>query len=288
MKQLNTYLEGLLDKGTKFKASSALLDGIMDYMQDNELIKKRDDYKCTIDGNAVDIYVSHGEISMSLHDLYKFTNTDLYRESKLREMHFNVETTLRYSYPITFEQDITISGDDLINIFTRRGKSISNLNIKAYGVKLVDHATLKDCNIDAHIIAMTYSSKAMRGNLKSNYIFINGFFEESNIKLLSKLGFIESDDHNSVIFKELNDDNKPIINIDPIKELKLKNWTGDTIIIGDMWMYDSGRGYALITKKKSDLNKATNILEMKNGWWVGIFNGSLKDYLKSITNSKSI
>ena len=45
MKQLNTYFEGLLDKGTKSKASSALLDGIMDYMQDNELIKKRDDYK---------------------------------------------------------------------------------------------------------------------------------------------------------------------------------------------------------------------------------------------------
>jgi hypothetical protein len=288
MKQLNTYFEGLLDKGTKSKASSALLDGIMDYMQDNELIKKRNDYKCTIDGNAVDIYVSNGVINIILDILEKFTNTDLYRESNLREIHFNTKTVISYSDDITFNQDITISGDDLIVIYKALRKSITNLNIKAHGVKLSGKTNLKDCNLDAHIIIVSGNAKTTRGNLKSDYIFIEGYQDQSNLKRLIKLGFIEEDYHNRIAYKKLNDDNKPLIDIDPIKELKLKNWTGDTIIIGDMWEFDSSNGYALITKNKSNLNKAINILEMKNGWWVGIFNNSQVDYIKSITNFKSI
>lgn len=288
MKQLNTYFEGLLDKGTKSKASSALLDGIMDYMQDNELIKKRGDYKCTIDGNVINIHVSNDKIDVVLDILEKFTNTDLYQNSKIREIHFNTKTVIRYSDDITFNQNITISGDDLIIIYKALRKSITNLNIKAHGVKLSGKTVLKDCNLDAHIIIVSGNAKSTRGNLKSDYIFIEGYQDQSNLKQLIKLGFIEEDYHNRIAYKELNDDNKPLIDIDPIKELKLKNWTGDTIIIGDMWEFDSSNGYALITKNKSNLNKATNILEMKNGWWVGIFNNSQVDYIKSITNFKSI
>ena len=287
MKQLNTYLEGLLG-GTKTGINSAVIDSIISYMQGNKLINARDDFRCAIDDNTINIHVDHGIINMSLSDLKEFTDTDIYQKGNIKEIHFNTQVATGYSSPVIFKRDITILGDDLISIYAGIRKPLSNLNIKAQGVELAGHTTIKDCNIDAHIIFIVDNVKITRSNLKSEYIFIGGSFEKSNIKLLSNLGFIKSDNPTRIVFAELNDNDKPLIDIDPIKELKLKNWSGDTIIIADTWQYVTQKGYALITKNKSTLDDAKNILEMKNGWWAGIFDDQPKGYIKSITNFKLI
>lgn len=281
MKQLNTYLEGLLDKGSKSQNNSSVIDSAMDYIQSGKLFRSTGEIKCTVNNDTINIYTDNRGPILNLDKLNTFVSDFLTSKTGIRKMHFNnAKLVINYSTPQIFNQDIILSSD-WINIYTLDKAPVKGLNIECPIVHLGGDIVAKNCNINSHIIFMSDTSKIIGCNLKSDYIFVVGSYEKSKIKTLSKLGFITGDKENSIIFTELTNDNE-LINIDPIKELGLKDWIGDTIVIGDSFELIKSNKYALITKNKSTISGAKNIYKMKNGWWVGICEGLIKDYLNSL------
>lgn len=282
MKQLNTYLEGLLDKGSKSQNNSSVIDSAMDYIQSGKLFRSTGEIKCTVNNDTINIYTDTRDlIYIDLGKLNTFVSDFLTSKTNIRKIHFNAELIVNYLTSQIFNQDIILSADSWMNMYNLDKKSVKGLNIECPQVELSGDAVIKKCNINSHIIFMLDTSEIIGCNLKSDYIFVVGSYEKSKIKTLSKLGFITGDKENSIIFTELTNDNE-LINIDPIKELELKNWAGDTIVIGDSFELIKSNKYALITKNKSTISDAKNIYKMKNGWYVGICEGLIKDYLNSI------
>lgn len=280
MKQLNTYLNGLLDKGSKSQNNSAVIDSVMDYIQSGKLFRSLGEIKCTANKDTINIYTGNRGPILNLDNLNTFVSDFPVSKTGIRKIHFNAKLVINYSTPQTFNQDIVLSSD-WINMYTLDKIPVKGLNIECPTVHLGGNIVAKNCNINSHIIFMSDTSKTIGCNLKSDYIFMVGSYEKPKIKTLSKLGFITSNKENSIIFTELTDDNE-LINIDPIKELKLKDWTGNTIIIGDSTEIIKSNKYALITKNKLTVSGAKNIYKMKNDWYVGICEGPIKDYLNSI------
>lgn len=280
MKQLNTYLNGLLDKGSKSQNNSSVIDSIMDYIQSGKLFRSLGEIKCTANNDTINIYTGNRGPILNLDNLNTFVGDFPVSKTGIRKIHFNAKLVINYSTPQIFNQDIILSSD-WINMYTLDKIPVKGLNIECPTVHLGGSIVAKNCNINSHIIFMSDTSKTTGCNLKSDYIFMVGSYEKPKIKTLSKLGFITGGKENSIIFTELTNDNE-LINIDPIKELKLKDWTGNTIIIGDSTEIIKSNKYALITKNKSTISGAKNIYKMKNDWYVGICEGPIKDYLNSI------
>ena len=281
MKELNTYLNGLLDKGSKSQNNSSVIDSAMDYIQSGKLFRSTGEIKCTANNDTINIYTDNRGSILNLDKLNTFVSNFLTSKTGIRKIHFNnAKLVINYSVPQIFNQDIILSSD-WINIYTLDKAPVKGLNIECPIVHLGGDIVAKNCNINSHIIFMLDTSEIIGCNLKSDYIFVVGSYEKSKIKTLSKLGFITGDKENSIIFTELTNDNE-LINIDPIKELGLKDWAGDTIVIGDSFELIKSNKYALITKNKSTISGAKNIYKMKNGWYVGICEGLIKDYLNSI------
>ena len=280
MKQLNIYLNGLLDKGSKSQNNSSVIDSAMDYIQSGKLFRSLGEIKCTANNDTINIYTDNRGPILNLDNLNTFVSDFPVSKTGIRKIHFNAKLVINYSTPQIFNQDIIVSGD-WINMYTLDKVPVKGLNIECSTVHLGGDAVVKNCNINSHIIFMSDTSKTIGCNLKSDYIFMVGSYEKPKIKTLSKLGFITGDKENSIIFTELTNDNE-LINIDPIKELGLKNWAGDTIVIGDSFELIKSNKYALITKNKSTISDAKNIYKMANGWYVGICEGLIKDYLNSL------
>lgn len=282
MKRLNTYLGSLLDKGSKLQNNSSVIDSAMDYIQSEKLFRSTGEIKCVANNDIINIYTNERDpIYINLDKLNTFVSDFLTSKTSIRKIHFNTSLVINYLTPQIFNQDIILSVDSWMNMYNLDKKSVKGLNIECPQVELSGDAVIKKCNINSHIIFMSDTSKIIGCNLKSDYIFMVGSYEKSKIKTLSKLGFITGDKENSIIFTELTDDNE-LINIDPIKELGLKNWAGDTIVIGDSFELIKSNKYALITKNKSTISDAKNIYKMANGWYVGICEGLIKDYLNSL------
>lgn len=284
MKELNTYLEGLLS-GSKSGTNSATIDSIIDYMQSDKLLTTHGNYECVHDNDTINIIADYqGVVNMSLGELEEYANTTLIPKSNIRKIHSNIEFRTGYSNQLSFDQNITLSSDSLIEIYSQYRKTIEGLNLESLRVELMGNTTLKGSNINAHIIFLVDKSKTIQCDLKSDYIFICSSFEKSKIKLLSNLGFVKNDGSSRLNFIKQDDSNKPLIDIDPIKVLDLKRWTGDTIVITERWDNMAMSGCALITKDKLTLtvSDATNIFEMKNGWWVGLYDRMPRDYARSI------
>lgn len=282
MKQLNTYLEGLLS-GSKSGTNSAMIDSIMSYIQSGKLFKAHGEFDCTLNNDTINIDVKYnGVINMALDDLSEFANTDMYQKCGIKKIHFNTQVVSGCSGTISFNKNITLSGDDLMHVHSSSVTKLSGLNIEAHKVELAGRTALKNCNINAHIIFLADKAKLAQCNLKSDYMFICSSFEKSKTKLLSELGLVENNGSTRLNFIKQDDSNKPLIDIDPIKVLGLKRWTGDTIAITERWRDMDMSDCALITKNKSSLSAADNTLEMKNGWWVGFYHRMPEDYAYTI------
>lgn len=282
MEQLNTYLEGLLG-GAKTGINSAATDWLMSYVQSGKVFKAHGEFDCTLDNDTINIDTKYtGIVNIALDNLNEFTNSNAYQKCGIKKIHFNTEVVSGYSNSLTFNKNTTLSSDNQIHVYTYYTARISGLNIEAQKVEIAGCTTLKDCNVNAHIIFLVDKSKTIQCNLKSDYIFICSSFEKTKIKLLSELGLVENNGATRLNFIKQDDSNKPLINIDPIKVLGLKKWVGDTIVITERWRNMDMSDCAIITKDKSMILNANNILEMKNGWWVGICEGLIKDYLNSL------
>ena len=269
MKQLNTYLEGLLSNTNKNSTRSAFTDQISEYVKRCfERYPTTRHITCEVSSKTVTIInnkntsnICWGKMVSDLinkYDIKKIIlqgNWDLYVDSGISD------------FPIDLECD-----DHLVigSSFTEKNSStINNMNIKVKHLYITQKIKLNNSQIQSDdVIEIRRPTQIAKCKTQAERIVMNtsGIKSSLNSLIKTKVPFVKSD--NTIHRKDwsIKEPNriKEIKGIDPIKELEFKDLNTENIITGNIY---SDIDTLVFTKNpKSYQPKYPDVYEMKNGW----------------------
>ena len=269
MKELNTYLEGLLSKSNKNITRSAFDDQCSEYVKNYfkthstrpNINCKVTDRTITITNNENPRNICWGKMISELISKYNIKkmilhgNWDLYVEAGISDFPIDLECNGR----LTIGSSFTVKNSSTIN----------NMNIKVKHLYITQKIKLNNSQIQSDdIIEIRRPAQIVKCKTQAERIVMNtsGIKSVLNSLIKTKVPFVKSD--NTIHRKDwsIKEPNriKEIKGIDPIKELGFKDLNTENIITGNIY---SDIDTLVFTKNpKSYQSKYPDVYEMKNGW----------------------
>ena len=266
MKQLNTYLEGLLNKSGKTSTGSSIEMGITDFIEKNIkyiYINKNVTYSISNKEISLDSNQKSPSIIMGDH-IKEFAN-----KYSVKKIIFNGKWAIAlnsdFNTPISIECDQELSIERSVSL----GKSIKveNLNIKSKVLKIWRSIKVRKSNIQAEVLRPYDHTSILACNNNVNTVIFVLYRGITIDDVVANLGILPTCMMHGIRYIDWKTQDpeqfEDIKNIDPILMFKLNNSGVQNIIL------DDEESILMFTKKpKSYQLKYPDTYKMANGWCV--------------------
>lgn len=266
MKDLNIYLEGLLNKSDKKSTDSGRLVAIEEYI---ETYIKQWSVNTHITYSVSDKTISlecHRDAPIVIRSEYlKELITD-YGIKKLivkGDVVINLSDNFYQSITIECNQKVTIK----TNFLADGTKEIENINIKSNKIDISEYIEFKRSNIQTHTLILHDILYSKGCNIYADDVIFSFTSNHELNNLINRTGISRIEDSKNVNHDWI----EKIKSIDPEKIFKLQKYNMQNIVLNNMKLY--GDGHMLVfTKNPGSIKlKCSNIYEMMNKWcavWV--------------------
>lgn len=262
MKDLNIYLEGLLNKSDKKSTDSGRLVAIEEYI---ETYIKQWSVNTHITYSVSDKTISlecHRDAPIVIRSEYlKELITD-YGIKKLivkGDVVINLSDNFYQSITIECNQKVTIK----TNFLADGTKEIENINIKSNKIDISEYIEFKRSNIQTHTLILHDILYSKGCNIYTDDVIFSFTSNHELNNLINRTGISRIEDSKNVNHDWI----EKIKSIDPEKIFKLKKYNMQNIVLNNMKLY--GDGHMLVfTKNPSSIKlKCSNIYELINKWY---------------------
>lgn len=262
MKDLNIYLEGLLNKSDKKSTDSGRLVAIGEYI---ETYIKQWSVNTHITYSVSDKTISlecHRDVPVVLRSEYlKELITD-YSIKKLiskGNIVINLSDNFYQSITIECDQKVTIKTNFLVD----GSKEIENINIKSNKIDISEYIEFRRSNIQTHTLILHDILYSKGCNIYADDVIFSFTSNHELNNLINRTGISRIEDSKNVNHDWI----EKIKSIDPEKIFKLKKYNMQNIVLNNMKLY--GDGHMLVfTKNPSSIKlKCSNIYELINKWY---------------------
>lgn len=266
MKDLNIYLEGLLNKSDKKSTDSGRLVAIEEYI---ETYIKQWSVNTHITYSVSDKTISlecRRDVPVVLRSEYLKELIIDYGIKKLiskGDVVINLSDNFYQSITIECNQKVTIK----TNFLTDGTKEIENINIKSNKIDISEYIEFKRSNIQTHTLILHDILYSKGCNIYADDVIFSFTSNHELNNLINRTGISRIEDSKNVNYDWI----EKIKSIDPEKIFKLKKYNMRNIVLNNMKLY--GDGHMLVfTKNPGSIKlKCSNIYEIMNNWcavWV--------------------
>jgi hypothetical protein len=262
MKDLNIYLEGLLNKSDKKSTDSGRLVAIGEYI---ETYIKQWSVNTHITYSVSDKTISlecHRDAPIVIRSEYlKELITD-YGIKKLivkGDVVINLSDNFYQSITIECNQKVTIK----TNFLTDGTKEIENINIKSNKIDISEYIEFKRSNIQTHTLILHDILYSKGCNIYVDDVIFSFTSNHELNNLINRTGISHIEDSKNVNHDEI----EKIKSIDPEKIFKLKKYNMRNIVLNNMELYEDGHMLVFTKNPGSIKLKCSNIYELVNKWY---------------------
>jgi len=274
MKQLNTYLEGLLDKSSKTSTDSAIASLVGEYIEKCIVEDKiSEDVTYTISGKAITFAnILNGEkykCKINVDDIDELVHKYGIKKIILQGYWLLYGGGTSYDLPIVIEcnRGLTIRP----SYGERKISTIKNINIKTTELIVQDKIKLSNTQIQTDVVTILRPNQLIRCKVQTNYIITYPLESEQvgNLVRIMKGSLIKHT--GGYVIKDLGVENPDIINelkdINPSIALGFDKYNIDTIVIKNVYNHKNKDILVFTKNPKSHTLKYPVIYEMKNDWY---------------------